>query len=496
MRRAQSSVAHAFVKLARRTRVGTKLTDGTSFSETLRRASAQAGVDLSGELAGKLALTARLHQTSNAAPASPRGGAPELAAATGVEGVAASIGAAELEQAARDAGADEWTAPALAPSETRFDWDAQKAEWKKKRDAREAARAAAFQRRMRKQAAHKLELERTRAELELEQRRRISAAAAAAECGEGELDLFGDGTAVVRAPADADFETPAPPAEETPAARPRAGERAALTRNPRILAYWRKRALQACVALHKANHHARRNELERLEVPHQVHQFCHDVCDDTNAAAGALEWIKRTHGAGVAIEADNAALFRERKLSDEDLARGMKQRLGVQRDDWSCPRARRKLALIAFFLMAPFELPRSAVTGSTSKEMLLVTAGVPQTLLALLLRSGQREPYCSRTVQRDLAEIDACTDLLLRWRTPVAHAQAWERRGNKHGVVNRYCVRAGMIREQWRRMRDAGEALIKQTALRLASWMLWQPSSPRGTPTVTRRGGLVDPVPT
>jgi hypothetical protein len=139
-------------------------------------------------------------------------------------------------------------------------------------------------------------------------------------------------------------------------------------------------------------------------------------------------------------------------------------------------------------------LPRSLVTGSTSDEPLLVTAGVPQTLLILLLRSAQREPYCTRTLQRDLAEIDQCTDLLLRWRTPVAHAQSWERGDKEHGVVNRYCVRARMVADQWRRARDAGEAMIKGTVIRLASWLVWRPAPARGSPVAFELGGWLKPA--
>ena len=143
--------------------------------------------------------------------------------------------------------------------------------------------------------------------------------------------------------------------------------------------------------------------------------------------------------------------------------------------------------------MAPQELPRFKVTGSTSDEAMLVTAGVPQTCLVLLLRSAQREPYSTRTLQRDLAEIDLCTDILLRWRTPVAHAQSWERGNSEYGVVNRYCIRAGMVASQWRRARDSGEALMKGTAIRLASWLVWRPPPQRGSPVPFDRGGwLVD----
>ena len=193
--------------------------------------------------------------------------------------------------------------------------------------------------------------------------------------------------------------------------------------------------MRACVELHRANEHARK-ALARLSVPREVGDLCHGIFDDVGALSGALDWVRRTHGPGVALEVEAASLYRERG--------------GVQHDDWSMPRARRKAALLVFLLMSPHELARSSVTGSSSNEPLLVTAGVPQTLLVKLLRSSQREPYSTRTLQRDLAEIDACTDLLLRWRTPVAHAEKWERRGREHGVVNRYCVRAGMIREQWR----------------------------------------------
>lgn len=244
-------------------------------------------------------------------------------------------------------------------------------------------------------------------------------------------------------------------------------ERAALTKNPRKLRYHRMECAKASTQLHIANRDARRGAVDWLRVPREVHHLCHDICDDSNALAGALDWIRRNHGAGVALDVEAAALFRERD--------------GVQRDDWSRPRARRKAALLVFLLMSPHELPRSAVTGSTNNEPMLVTAGVPQTLLVKLIRSAQREPYCIRTLQRDLAEIDLCTDLLLRWRTPVAHAETWECSGAEHGVVNRYCVRAGMVREQWRRACNAGEALAKRMSLQLASWMVWRPAPERGS---------------
>lgn len=244
-------------------------------------------------------------------------------------------------------------------------------------------------------------------------------------------------------------------------------ERAALTQNPRKLRYHRTNTAKASTQMHMANRDARRGDVSRLIVPRQVHDLCHDVCDDSNALAGALDWIRRNHGPGVALDVENAALFRERG--------------GTQRDDWARARARRKVALLTFLLMSPHELSRRVVTGSSSDEPMLVTAGVPQTLLVLLTRSAQREPYSIRTLQRDLAEIDLCTDLLLRWRTPVAHAEAWECNGKEHGVVNRYCVRAGMIRDQWRRACNAGDALAKRLSLQLASWMVWRPAPARGT---------------
>lgn len=252
-------------------------------------------------------------------------------------------------------------------------------------------------------------------------------------------------------------------------------ERSPLTKNPRKLGYWRTQCSLTAHALGDVNRSARSQQLERLNVPRQVFQLCADICDGSDALAGALNWIHKVHGPAAVLEVEAAGLFRERGK--------------VQRDDWSCPRARRKVALLTILLMAPHALPRSMVTGSTSDETLLVTAGVPQTLLIKLLHSSQREPYCTRTLQRDLAEIDLCTDLLLRWRTPVAHAQPWERRGAEHGVVNRYCVRANMVAEQWRRARDGAEALIKGTAIRLASWLVWRPAPARGSPVALERGG-------
>jgi hypothetical protein len=262
-----------------------------------------------------------------------------------------------------------------------------------------------------------------------------------------------------RAAAPAPSSPPPPDAERA---------RKALTSNPRKLSYWRNAIWNACSLLQAANERARGSrKVEWLNVPPRVGDLLHDICDSTDAAAGALSWVMRRHGGSVALEVEGACLFREPGQT--------------QRDDWSTPRARRKLALIVFLLMSPHELPRSAVTGSTSDESLLVTAGVPQTLLVALVRSAQREPYSTRTLQRDLAEIDACTDLVLRWRTPVAHAERWERRGNEHGVVNRYCVRAGMVREQWRRAKDAAEAGAKRVILSVANWMIWRPAPARGS---------------
>lgn len=271
-----------------------------------------------------------------------------------------------------------------------------------------------------------------------------------------------------------------PPASSSSSAkieRPKrpAGERAPLTRNPRKLAYYRDQCRHAARALAASNRHARSEELDRLTVPRQVHDLAHAISDGSDALAGALDWIRRHHGPAVALEVEAACLLRERG--------------GVQRDDWSRPRARRKCALLTFLLMAPHALARSLVTGSPSDEVVLVTAGVPQTLLVLLTRSAQREPYSTRTLQRDLAEIDRCTDLLLRWRTPVAHAQTWERGNSEHGVVNRYCVRAGMVADQWRRARDGAEAMIKGTAIRLASWLVWRPAPSRGSPVAWEPGG-------
>jgi len=196
-------------------------------------------------------------------------------------------------------------------------------------------------------------------------------------------------------------------------------------------------------------------------VPPQAFELCADIASDERACAGALEWVRRAAGPAVAIEVEAAALYRD-KLR--------------QRDDWSCPRARRKLALLVLLLMAPLELPRSAVTGSASNEAVQVTAGVPQTLLVKMLRSAQRAPYNVRTLQRDLAEISACTYLLLRWRTPIAHAETWECRGQSEGVVNRYVMRCAMVRERWNRSSSSWEALAKRIALNFAKLMVWTPS--------------------
>ena len=242
-------------------------------------------------------------------------------------------------------------------------------------------------------------------------------------------------------------------------------EPSSLTRSPKTLRYWRRRVDMTCLAVRDANFRARRKQLAALEVPNQAFDLCRDVCSDERACAGALDWIRLAAGPGVALEAEQAALYR---------VPGKRQR-----DDWSTARSKRKLALLTWLLMSPHELARCDVTGSTSTEPMLVTAGVPQTLLVKLLRSGQRAPYNVRTLQRDLAEIDECTDLLLRWRTPIAKAETWECRGETQGVVNRYCMRAGMIREQWRRASCAGEALAKRLALRFAGWMVWRPR-PRG----------------
>lgn len=255
------------------------------------------------------------------------------------------------------------------------------------------------------------------------------------------------------------------------------GSRGALAKNPRKLHYHRTVAAKAAAALAKANAHARSGGVERLIVPALVFHLMHDICDDVGALSGVLDWVRRTHGGGVVTDVEAAALYRERG--------------GVQHDDWSCARARRKAALLVFLLMSPHVLERRHVTGSPSDEEVLVTAGVPQTLLVKMLRSRQREPYCLRTLQRDLAEIEACTDLLLRWRTPVAHAQPWECHGNEHGVVNRYCARVRMVRQQWGRALDVAEAIVKQTALQLASWMVWRPAPARGSPVHTQRGGII-----
>lgn len=300
----------------------------------------------------------------------------------------------------------------------------------------------------------------------------------------GLLETFGAQTDNAEPAGVAASEVPAPPsigqqpatpagdvqAQSTPAATTPRSDRIALTQNPRKLRYHRTITLNACAALHKANGEARRvtaDSVQRLNVPRAIYQLGHDLCDSTDQLAGSLDWVRRTHGPAVALEVEAAALYRERG--------------GKQHDDWSAQRARRKAALLVVLLMAPHEIARSAVSGGTNHEPMLVTAGVPQTLLLKILHSGQREPYSLRTLQRDLAQIDQCTDLLMRWRTPIVHAEAWEHGGAEHGVINRYCVRAGMIREQWRRACDAGEALVKRMALQSASWMVWKPAPDRGS---------------
>lgn len=244
------------------------------------------------------------------------------------------------------------------------------------------------------------------------------------------------------------------------------GDRAALVKNPRILSYWRKRARAAHIAQVQANRTADRGSLQQLSVPRQMFDLTHDVCDELRAVAGVVEWIRQMAGPAVMLEVEAAALYR---------VPGRRQI-----DDWTCTRARRKLALLMFLLMSPWELKRREVTGSTSDEPIIVTAGVPQTLLVKMLRPSLREPYNVRTLQRDLAEIDECTDLLLRWRTPRCKAQSWETQGESEGVVNRYCMRAGMIRDAYRRARDAADALVKQVRLQMASWLVWQPPPRRG----------------
>ena len=234
----------------------------------------------------------------------------------------------------------------------------------------------------------------------------------------------------------------------------------ALSRNPRVLRYWRKRLDFVHVAVRQANEWAIRRRLEALELPTQAFDILKDICSDERACAGALEWVRRAFGPAVALEVEAAALYRTAT---------------VQHDDWSCARARRKLALLVLMLLTPLELPRSAVTGSTSEERVLTTCGVPQTLLVKMLRSGQRAPYNVRTLQRDLAEIEECTHLLLRWRTPLCKAEAFERRGQSEGVVNRYVMRCAMVRERWRRASCVGEALAKRLALSFARLMVWEP---------------------
>lgn len=245
-------------------------------------------------------------------------------------------------------------------------------------------------------------------------------------------------------------------------------ERSALARNPRSVRYWRTRCAITATQLKLANEAAQRSKgPTRLVVPRHCYDLLQDIHDDARALAGCLEWLRLQCGSGVALEVEAAGLFRVRG--------------GKQYDDWSCARARRKVALLVFLAMSPIELPRSAITGSTNEELMRVTCGVNQPLLVKLLCSSQRDPYCVRTLQRDLAEIDMCTDLLLRWRTPAVHAQPWERSNEKHGTMNRYCIRAGMIREQWRRARDATQALVKGTVLQFASWLVWRPAPAKGS---------------
>ena len=240
----------------------------------------------------------------------------------------------------------------------------------------------------------------------------------------------------------------------------------ALTRNPRSLRYWKNRARLACAALGTANHAADKQKLGRIVVPRAVYDLFADIFDDTRSLSGVLEWVRERCGAAVLLEVEAACLYR---------VPGAKQI-----DDWSCARARRKLGMLVLFLMSPWELPRTLVTGSTSDEPVIVTCGFPQTGLVKLLRSSQRQPYDVRTLQRDLREIDKCTKLVMRWRTPRVKAQSWECQGQSEGVVNRYCIRAGMIRDQWRRSKGAAQALIKATRLKFASWLVWTPPPRRG----------------
>lgn len=291
---------------------------------------------------------------------------------------------------------------------------------------------------------------------------------------EVEADLFsrqeGSGCAGPSA-ADASAD---PPKKKQPAKAPRSApspptgeeEASPLTRNPRTLRYWRNRVRLAAAALATANHAADKQKLGRIIVPRAVYDLCADIFDDTRALAGVLEWIRERAGAAVLLEVEAACLYRVAGAT--------------QLDDWSCARARRKLAFLMLLLMSPWELTRRDVTGSTSDEPILVTCGFPQTGILRLLRSSQRQPYHVRTLQRDLAEIDECTNLLLRWRTPRAKAQPWECNGQSEGVVNRYCIRAGMVRDQWRRARNAAQSLIKATRLRFASWLVWTPPPRRG----------------
>lgn len=240
-----------------------------------------------------------------------------------------------------------------------------------------------------------------------------------------------------------------------------------LARNPRVLRYWRMRARATHAAVARANRAALKDSVQWLDLPSQAFDLCHDICSDTRAVAGALEWVRYTAGPAVALEIEAAALYRVPGTT--------------QRDDWSSARARRKVALLVLLLMSPWELPRSKVTGSTSDEPVIVTAGLPQTGLVLLLRSAQRAPYHVRTLQRDLAEIDECTNLLLRWRTPRAKAQTFECAGHSEGVVNRYCIRAGMIRDAWKRLTGGKDAaLLRAVRLQLASWLVWTPPPCRG----------------
>lgn len=251
----------------------------------------------------------------------------------------------------------------------------------------------------------------------------------------------------------------------------------ALTRNPRSLRYWRNRARLTCAALGTANHAANKQKLGRIVVPRQAYDLCSDIFDDMRSLSGVLEWMRERCGAAALLEVEAACLYRVPGKT--------------QIDDWSCARARRKLALFAVLFMSPWLMRRVDVTGGLGdREKVIVTCGLPETGLVKLLRSSQRQPYNVRTLQRDFREIGKCTDLLLRWRTPRAKAQTWECNGQSEGVVNRYCLRVAMVGDQWRRARNVSEQLLKATRLQFASFLVWTPPPRRGEEVPAR-----DPTP-